>query len=137
MKPSTHRDADAPADRDETPSLAETAARLFEARRRQLAELLTLLTLEARYAGLMLGVTIAMAMISALAAFSAWGLLQAAVLSWLLASNWQWSSALTALALANGALIVLSLWLMRRSLARIGLDSTRRALGLEQPNDHD
>jgi len=134
MKSSPHAQqtqARAAPDQNESPSLTEAAASLFEARRQQLCELLTLFTLEARYAGLMLAMTIAMAMLGALAAFSAWGLMQAAAVTWLLAAGWHWSWALATLALANSVLAVIALWLMRRSLARIGLDSTRRMLGLE------
>jgi hypothetical protein len=77
------------------------------------------------------------ALIGALAAFSAWGLLLAAALSGLLALGWSWSLALSSLALANVLLALLSLWLMRRALTRIGLESTRRALGLDLPDDAD
>lgn len=121
----------------ETLSLIEAAAGVFATTRQHLAQLLTLLTLEARYAGLMLGMTLAMALIGALAAFSAWGLLLAAALTGLLALGWSWSLALSSLALANAMLALLSLWLMRRALTRIGLESTRRALGLDVPNDAD
>ncbi len=117
--------------------LIEAAAGVFATTRQHLAQLLTLLTLEVRYAGLMLGLTIAMALIGALAAFSAWGLLLAAALTGLLALGWSWSLALSSLALANATLALISLWLMRRALMRIGLESTRRALGLELRNDAD
>jgi hypothetical protein len=137
MKSSMQGDNGEMPEQKESLTLAESVTRLLETRRRQLAELLTLFTLETRYVALMLGVTLAMAVISALAAFSAWGLLQAAALTWLLASDWHWSSALAMLALANCALILVSLWLMRRALARIGFDSTRRALGLDVPDDAD
>ncbi len=126
----------APAQPD-PPSLGEAVAGVFATTRQHLAQLLTLLTLEVRYSGLMLGMTLAMALIGALAVFSAWGLLLAAALGGLLALGWSWSLALGSLALANVLLALISLWLMRRALMRISLESTRRSLGLDLPNDAD
>ncbi|WP_157890207.1 hypothetical protein [Marinobacterium aestuarii] len=139
MKQSMHADPQDAADSatPESLSLIEAAAGVFATTRQHLAQLLTLLTLEARYAGLMLGMTLAMALIGALAAFSAWGLLLAAALGGLLALGWSWSLALGSLALANVVLALISLWLMRRALTRISLGSTRQALGLDLPNDAD
>jgi hypothetical protein len=132
-----HADPQDAADPAAPLSLTEAVAGVFATTRQHLAQLLTLFTLEARYAGLMLGMTLALALIGALAAFSAWGLLLAAALSGLLALGWSWSLALGSLALANVLLALLSLWLMRRALTRIGLESTRRALGLDLPDDAD
>jgi hypothetical protein len=132
-----HADPQDAADPAAPLSLTEAVAGVFATTRQHLAQLLTLFTLEARYAGLMLGMTLALALIGALAAFSAWGLLLAAALSGLLALGWSWSLALSSLALANVLLALLSLWLMRRALTRIGLESTRRALGLDLPDDAD
>lgn len=132
-----HADPQDAADPAAPLSLTEAVAGVFATTRQHLAQLLTLFTLEARYAGLMLGMTLALALIGALAAFSAWGLLLAAALSGLLALGWSWSLALGSLALANVLLALISLWLMRRALTRISLESTRRALGLELPDDAD
>ena len=113
------------------PPFHDSAAKVLHSAREHLAELLELFTLEVRYSGLMLGKVAAMAVIAALATFSVWGLLMAAMLMALLGSGWSWPAALMILALANGGALFGALWLMRRSLMRIGVDGTRQALGLE------
>ncbi len=112
----------------ESASLHAAATAVADAARRQLAALLELFTLELRYSGLMLGTAVAMAVIAALAALSVWGLALASALSWLHAAGWSWAAALLAMALVNGSIMLLSLWLMQRALLRIGIDNTRRAL---------
>lgn len=99
--------------------------------RGQLSELLKLITLEVRYSGLMLGVVVAMAVLSVVALFSMWGLLLAAAVSWLLATGWSVVASLVIVALANGLLLCLSLWQIYRALVRIGFTYTRQVLGLE------
>jgi membrane protein implicated in regulation of membrane protease activity len=79
----------------------------------------------------MLGSALALAAIAALALFSLWGLLLAATAAGLLALGWSWAATLTVLAAANALLVFGSLWLMRRSLAHIGIERTRHALGLD------
>ena len=112
------------------PPFHDSAAEVLHSAREHLAELLELFTLEVRYSGLMLGKVVAMAVIAALATFSVWGLLMAAMLMALLGSGWSWPATLMILALANGGTLFGALWLMRRSLMRIGVDGTRQALGL-------
>ena len=113
-----------------TPPLHEALLGVVESSRRQVAELLELFTLELRHSGLMLGRAITQAIIAAIAMFSVWALLLAAVASALLAAGWSLSVALTLLALANVALLLGALWIMRRALSGVGIDSTRKALGL-------
>lgn len=120
-----------PAPKQTEPTLQEAAAQVLAAARRQLAELLELFTLEMSYSGLMLGSAIALAAIAALALFSVWGLLLAATATGLLTFGWSWTTVLIVLAAANVLLVFASLWLMRRSLARIGIERTRHALGLD------
>ncbi|HYQ72431.1 MAG TPA: hypothetical protein VET88_10960 [Gammaproteobacteria bacterium] len=121
----------------EPESLQAATTAVTAAVRRQLAALLELFTLELRYSGLMLGSAVAMAVIAALAALSVWGLMLASALSWLHAAGWSWAAALVFMALANSAIVLLSLRLMQRALMRIGIDNTRRALQMERQDDAD
>lgn len=111
--------------------LPQATLEVFRSCHRYLVELLDLLTLELRYSGLMLGSVAAMALIAALAAFTIWALLNGALLMALVGWGWSWPAALVSLAVLNGVLLLGALWQMRRALARIGLDNTRQALGLE------
>lgn len=112
------------------PPLGDAVTEAFKASRRHLAELLELVTLEIRYSGLMLASVAALAVITALAAFSVWGLLVAAAVAGLIALGWGWTMALLIVAAANGLLAGLAVWLLRRALSRVGIDSTRHALSL-------
>jgi len=123
--------AQACGDEPVTPPLHEAAAAAVATARRQLAELLELLTLEVRYSGLLLSRAATLAVVTALAAFSAWGLLMAAAAAWLLKSGTSWSTLLLALAAANGMVMFASLCLIRHALQRVGVDLTRQALGLD------
>jgi|GEM_PF-2410400 len=113
-------------------SLRDALADVLESSRRQITELLELITLEARYSGLMLGVVLAMAVMAVLAVFSMWGLFLAATVLWLLASGWSLIASLVALAVANGMILGLAVWLMHRAIVRIGFTGTRHVLGLDE-----
>ena len=127
----------ASADSVQPESLQAATTAVTAAVRRQLAALFELFTLELRYSGLMLGTAVAMAVIAAVAALSVWGLMLASALTSLHAAGWSWAAALLLMALANSAIVLLSLWLMQRALTRIGIDNTRRALQLERQDDAD
>ena len=117
-------------DNRDTQPLADLFSDVLQSSRRQVTELLDLMLLEARYSGLMLGVVLAMAVLSVLAGFSVWGLLLAVAVSGLLESGWSMINALAMLALANGVLLFLALWLMRCAIVRVGFPATRRVTGL-------
>lgn len=121
----------------EPPSLREAAAGVLDGTRRQLAELLELMTLELRYSGLMLGGVLALAVIAALAAVSVWGLLNAALVSGLMALGWPLAGALLGVAGVNLILVFASAWLALRAASRVGLDGTRQVLGLESRDADD
>lgn len=121
--------ADAPP--PEPPSLRQAAAELFGAGRQQFAELLELFTLEVRYSGLMLGNSVGLLLVAALAGFTVWGLLVAALVAALLELGLGWSAALLAVAAVNAGIVAVCLWLLRHTLRRVGLRHTRRAMGLE------
>ena len=113
-------------------SLRDALADVLESSRRQITELLELITLETRYSGLMLGVVLAMAVMAVLAVFSMWGLFLAATVLWLLASGWSLIASLVTLAAANGMILGLAVWLMHRAVVRIGFAGTRHVLGLDE-----
>ena len=113
------------------PTLIEAAMEAAESSRRQVSAILELLTLEVKYSGLMLASALAAAVVAALAIFSAWGLLMAALVAWLVAAGWSLGTALMVMSLFNVVLVVISFGMMRRCLKRIGVDGTRRALKLE------
>ncbi|OMH33621.1 hypothetical protein [Motiliproteus sp. MSK22-1] len=115
----------------ESPTLIETAVDVMVTTQRQLAQLLELFTLEVRYSGMMFGRALALAVIAALALFSVWGLLEAAILLGLIEMGWSWPIALATLALANMALLITAVWFIRHCLTAIGIDNTRQALGLD------
>jgi len=98
---------------------------------KQLAELVKLLNLEISYSGLMVAIVLAMALVVGITVFSIWALLLAATTSLLLTLGMSLAAALLILAVANILILLLALWFMRWSLARIGLPRTQRALGLE------
>jgi len=114
--------------------LREAAADVLDTIHRQLAALLELFTLEIQYSGLMFIWAAALAVVVALAAFSVWGLSVSAIVAWLHSSGWSWASALAAMALANGIIVFTSLWLIRRALLRVGINSTRQVLGMDVQN---
>jgi len=113
-------------------SLRDALSDVLKSGRRQITELLELITLEARYSGLMLGVVLAMAVMAVLAVFSMWGLFLAATVLSLLASGWSFIASLVVLAVANGMMLGLAVWLMHRAIVRIGFAGTRQVLGLDE-----
>ena len=132
MQPQNESSAWKPvSDENQDPQpLTDLFSDVLRSGRRQVTELLDLTLLEARYSGLMLGVVLAMAVLSVLAGFSVWGLLLAVIASGLLESGWSMINTLAMLALANGVLLFLALWLMRRAIVRVGFPATRRVIGL-------
>ncbi len=111
-------------------SLRDTAGEAFDTSRRQLAGLLELATLEARYSALMLAAALALAVILAIALLCGWGLLVAAAVAQLTLIGWSWAAALASMGAFHAVLAFAALLLLRRCIARIGLDATRRILSL-------
>lgn len=112
-------------------TMFDAAMEVAESSRRQVSAILELLTLEIKYSGLMVVGALAAGVIAALAVFTAWGLLVAAMVAWLVAQGWSLGAALMIVAVSNVVIVFLSLWLMRRCLTRVGVEATRRALKLE------
>ncbi len=110
------------------PPLRDAAAEWFHASRQQLAATLSLCTAEVRYSGLMLVSALACALVAALALFSAWGLLLAAGVMWLMAVGLSVAGSLAVVALSNIVLVAASVVLLRSALSRVGLDATREVL---------
>lgn len=110
--------------------LRDAASEAFRSGRRQLAGILELATLEARYSSLMLAAVLGLAVVVALTVLAAWGLLAAAAIAWLIAAGWSWAAALGLVGLIHVAAGTAALLLLRCCIARIGMDSTREALGL-------
>lgn len=100
----------------------------IESSRRQLTDLLGLASMEARYSVLMLAVVIWMGLLALLAGISVWGLLMAMAITVLMDSGWSAVSALSVAALANGLLILIAIWVMRRAINKVGFSATRRVL---------
>lgn len=107
-----------------------TGARTFV----QLSGVLELATLEARYSGLMLAAVLGLAVVIAVTALIAWGLLAAAAVAGMITHGWSWAAALTVVALLHLGAGFMALLLLRRCITRIGLDSTCEALGLAAPH---
>ncbi len=113
-------------------NVRETIAALFESSRSQLSELVRLFTLELRYSGLMLGVAVAMAVLAVVSAFSLWGLMLTALVAWLLAIGWSLGAALAVVAMMNGMILWVALWLLYRAVVRIGFTATGSVLGVNE-----
>ncbi len=115
--------------------LRASAHEVFDSGRRQLAGLLELATLEARYSGLMLAFALGFGVALAVFLLCGWGLLVAAAVVQLIELGWSTAAALAALGLVH-ALAALVVWgLLRRCIARIGLDGTREVMGLGDVSD--
>ncbi len=122
--------ADAAGEGSPGEQLRRSATAALASGRRQLAGILELATVEARYSGLMLAVAVGSAVALAIMLLCGWGLLVAAAAAQLLSMGWSWAAALASLGLLHG-LGALGAWLLlRRSIARIGLDNTREVMGL-------
>jgi hypothetical protein len=113
-----------------TTSVLAAANEAFRASREQLAALLELATLEARYSVLMLAAVVGLAVVVALTGVGAWGLLCAAAIAGLTASGWSLGAALAVLGVAHCGAGLAAWLILRRCLVRVGMDSTREALGL-------
>ena len=118
------------ADRLTAPALCDALREVAHASRRHAAELLQLFMLEVRHSGLMLGRTIAHAIIAALAMFGLWASLLAAIGVALLDAGWSLATVLLLLAMANALILAGAMRMIHRSLSRMGIEGTRRALGL-------
>lgn len=129
--------AQQPHEADDQPTSAErlheAVSEVVQNSRRQLAGLLELATLEARYSGLMLAAVLGLAVVIAVTALVAWGLLAAAAAAGLIAYGWSWAATFTVMALLHLVAGFMALLLLRRCITRIGMDSTREALGLAAP----
>lgn len=101
---------------------------VIEGSRRQLADLLRLALMEARYSVLMLAVVIWMGLLALLAIVSVWGLFLAMTITVMMDSGWSAVGALSVAALANGLLILIAIWVMRRAINKVGFSATRRIL---------
>lgn len=129
-----HAQAGPDPTRAEPPHLREAAADVLGSLRSQVSALLELGTLEVRYSGLMLASALALGLIAALATFTAWGLLVAAGVSALISLGWSLWLALLVVALANLLVVAVSVWLLLKSISRVGMDATRQAMGLGDPH---
>lgn len=127
----THPQSDPAA----APPLRDAAADWLDAVRHQFSAILSLCTTEVRYSGLMLIAAVALGLIAALAFFSAWGLLLAAGVSALMGVGLSLTASLAIVALVNVLVVVLSIYLMRKALSRVGLDATRSALRIGDDDD--
>lgn len=114
--------------------LQEAVSEVYQNSCRQLAGVLELATLEARYSGLMLAAVLGLAVVIAVTALIAWGLLAAAAVAGMITHGWSWAAALTVVALLHLGAGFMALLLLRRCITRIGLDSTCEALGLAAPH---
>jgi hypothetical protein len=100
----------------------------FASGRELLSNLLDLLTLEARRAGLALVLMLACGAIGAILVVAAWLGLMAALALWAVALGTGWVAAVAAVAFANLAVAAALFWLCARMSRGLLFSSTRRQL---------
>lgn len=109
-------------------SLRQTVISLLQRARDTLGDLLALIALEARLAGLSLAIIVGLGVAAALLLCSVWFLILAAAVASLIAAGWAWGAALLLIAVCNlamGAVAVISIGRYSRNLL---FAKTRRQL---------